>query len=245
MVKRINPDQNKPVVFIACRVFETLLESLLPEHYRGGVVYLDYGLHVFPKKLTIELQAQIDRIDQPSLVVLTYGLCGNGLVGLRSGGHTVVVPRTDDCIAILLGSNEHYHEVFNSEPGTYYLTKGWLEAGSNPLQEYQGYVEKYGVEKADMVMDYQYQNYSRLMFVAHSQDDLHQYREQVDAIARYCQRWDMRYEERLGSDQYIRNLVDFVSILQENGKGDFPHPLGEDFVVLPPNSILEQRMFLG
>jgi hypothetical protein len=194
--------------------------------------------------LTVELQAQIDQIVEPSLVVLVYGLCGNGLVGIKSGDHTLVVPKTDDCIAILLGSYEDYREVFTSEPGTYYLTKGWLEAGSNPLQEYEGYVKKYGVEKAEMVMDLQYQNYSRLMHVAHSHCDLEQYREQVNEIATFCQRWDMRLEERLGSEDYICNLVDFVRLLHENGFGATSPGYQDDFVIVKPNTLIEQRMFL-
>ena len=32
-------------------------------------------------------------------------------------------------------------------PGTYYLTKGWLESGSHPLKEYQEYSAKYGPKR--------------------------------------------------------------------------------------------------
>jgi hypothetical protein len=39
-----------------------------------------------------------------------------------------------------------YMREFNSTPGTYYLTKGWLESGSDPLKEYHENLQKYGPE---------------------------------------------------------------------------------------------------
>ena len=64
--------------------------------------------------------------------MLAYGMCGNGLKGIRAGIHTLLMPRTEDCIAIFLGSNEAYRTEFLEHPGTYYLTGGWFEAGSDP-----------------------------------------------------------------------------------------------------------------
>jgi hypothetical protein len=54
-----------------------------------------------------------------------------------------VVPKVGDCIAIFLGSEEVYKVQFRTEPGTYYLTKGWIEAGDSPFGEYDSLVERY------------------------------------------------------------------------------------------------------
>ncbi len=226
---------NLPIYVIACKVFQHLLEQHLPADLARQVTFMDYGLHQFPKKLKTALQEQIDNLPEAGLVVLGYGLCGKGLDGIKSGQHTLLVPRTDDCIAILLGSYQVYRQEFESEPGTYYLTKGWLEAGSNPLQEYRDYIEKYGQEQADMVMDIQYQNYQRLMFVAHNQEDLDYYRPQALEVARFCERWGMRYEELQGSDDYIRRLVAVTTALDR---------VDGDFVLAPPGNELTLSQFL-
>jgi len=244
MAKKIESENGSPVVIIACQVFQSLLTQLLPDNLQEVVHYLDYGLHVHPKNLTIELQSFVDDIAQPSLVVFGYGLCGNGLEGLKSQDHTFLIPRTDDCIALLLGSAQAYRQVFTSEPGTYYLTKGWLEAGSNPLQEYKNYVERYGVEKSEMVMDLQYRNYTRLMFVAHSQEELDTYQHQVEPVAEYCQQWGMRYEERLGDDGYIRNLIKIAVAYGENGGFDQISGYEDDFVIVQPGEVVQQSAFL-
>jgi hypothetical protein len=224
-----------PVVVIACRVMQDMLARLLPEGLARQVTFMDYGLHRFPNQMTGALQEVIDQVEEPSLVVLGYGLCGNGLDGIQAGRHTLLVPRADDCIAILLGSREAYMKEFEAEPGTYYLSKGWLESGSNPLSEYQEYAEKYGPDDASWVMDVQYQNYRRLVLVAQRQQDLEEYRAQALEVAGFCRRWGMRYEEILGSDRYVRRLVEIAAALE---KAD------EEFLVVPPGGEIRQRHFI-
>jgi hypothetical protein len=224
-----------PIVVIACKVFQDLIERYLPEEFAGQIRFLDYGLHRVPQKLTLAIQEVLDEIQEPSLIVLGYGLCGNGLDGLRARKHTLLVARADDCIAILLGSYQAYMEEFEAEPGTYYLTKGWLESGSNPLKEYREYVERYGEKDAEWLVDTQYQHYKRLVMVAHSQDVLDHYRDQAQQVAEFCQRWDMRYEEKIGSDRYFRRLIE---VAEDLSKAD------GDFVIVQPGETLEQKHFI-
>lgn len=86
-----------------------------------------------------------------------------------------------------------------------------------------------------MVMDVQYNNYERLMFVAHSQEDLDHYRPQALEIAQFCERWGMRYEEFQGSEMYIRRLVEVVGALDS---------VDGDFVVVPPGDETKLSQFL-
>ena len=228
-------EDHSPVVVIACKVFQDLLEHYLPPDEADQVTFLDYGLHRFPEVLSKTAQEQIDGIQEPSRILLGYGLCGNGLNGIRAGRHTLFIPRADDCIAILLGSHQAYVTEFSENPGTYYLTKGWLESGSDPLKEHHEVVEKYGAEDGAWIMDQQYMNYTRLVLVAHTQEDLETHRPRALEVAEYCQRWGMKYEEVLGSDKYIRDLVKAVSTLTESD---------EQFLVIPPGGSIEQSQFL-
>lgn len=197
---------------------------------------MDYGLHVRPQEMSPALQTQLDALPEPSLVLIGYGLCGNGLAGLKAGPHTLVIPRADDCITILLGSRQAYTQAFEEQPGTYYLTKGWLESGSNPLKEYRSYLDQYGEENANMIIDMMYGKYKNLCFVAHNQADLDEYHAQALEVANFCaQRWNMSYEERVGSDGLIRRLLEAPRRLDT---------LGKDFIVVPPGGTVEQHMFL-
>ncbi len=224
-----------PVVFIACQVFEGLFEKYLPEDIASKIVYLDYGMHRLPNKISRSLQEVIDGLDEPSLVVLGFGLCGNGLSGTKAGKHALLIPCVDDCIAVLLGSHQAYLREFEAVPGTYYLSKGWLEAGSHPLKEYQEYIDIYGQEKAQWIMDQQYQNYKRVLFVVQSQEDLDAYGKKAREVAQYCKRWDMVYEEMQGSDRYIKNLVDVALD---------PDKINEEFVLILPGGEICLEQFL-
>ena len=226
-----------------------MLKELLPPEMAGHVEFYDMALHVTPKKMLQTLQEAVDNVAQPSLIMLGYGLCGNGLNGLKAGKHVLLVPRVDDCIAIVLGSREAYHEQFYSEPGTYYIGRGWLEAdvtrltasamsdaryGADPLTTYNTYVEQYGPETASWLMDQLYQHYKRLAFVAHNQAELKKYRPRAQEIARFCERWGLRYEEIVGSDRYVRRLIEVAAALdQADG----------EFLVVPPGGVIQPEQF--
>ncbi|UCF29479.1 MAG: DUF1638 domain-containing protein [Chloroflexota bacterium] len=220
-----------PVVFLACKVFEGIVDN------SNGVStrFLEYGLHSVPKQLNQVVQENIYAIEQPSLVVLGYGLCGNGLDEIQAGIHTLVIPKADDCIAIFMGSRQRYLQQFHENPGTYYLSKGWFEVGSDPLSEHEKYVEKYGLETADWLMEQQYQHYRQLVFVAQSQDDLDQYRPRALEVAAYCERFGMVYDEYLGSDEFIKQISEALKSQQN---------LSPEFIVVPPGGKLQQEMFL-
>ena len=224
-----------PFVLLACAVFKNLLENMLPDDLTTEVTFLDYGLHSLPKNLKVAVQEALDAIEEPSLVILGYGLCGNGLDGIQAGKHTLLIPRADDCIAIFLGSYAAYRREFDNNPGTYYLTKGWLESGSDPLREYEKLVDKYGRETADWLMHEQYQHYKRLVFVAHTQDDLDRYAPRAREVGAYMSQWGVRYEEIRGSENYLRQLAKFSGDLDS---------ADDDFLVIHPGSELTQRMFI-
>jgi len=230
----VEPDQHQPIAVIACRVMQQPLKHLLPESLRQKAVFMDYGLHRSPELMRETLQETLDQVTPASRVLLGYGLCGTGLAGIRAGAHTLIIPKVDDCIATLLGSRRAYRRQFDLEPGTYYLTTGWLDSGSHPLKEYREYVDTYGKAEADWIMDAQYQHYRRLAYIAQSRDELERYRSQAQAVARFCERWDMYYEEITGSNRYFQRMVEMIVN---------PHAEDDEFVVVPPGGRIRQEQF--
>jgi len=224
-------EDRQPHVFLACEVFKGVVYTPASDLQTQ---FLDAGLHAAPKKLNTKVQEEINTILEPSIIVLGYGLCGNGLNNIKAGKHTLIIPKMDDCIAMFMGGREKYLEEFSKDPGTYYLTKGWLEAETHPLSEYKHCVEKYGEETANYIMDTQYQHYHRLRFVAHSQNDLDAYRPIALEVAEFCNRWDMQYDEYLGS-------TDFVSALEKTVAS--PAQVDEAFIIVRPGDTLTQDMF--
>lgn len=183
---------------------------------------LDFGLHVNPIQLRSALQETIDASATGfDTILLGYGLCSQAVVGLHANGCTLIVPKVDDCIAIFLGSDQAYKDQYRSEPGTYYLTKGWIEVGDSPFSEYDRVVEKYGEEKARRLMSRMFRNYSRLALINTGQYELERYREYCQCAAK---RFHLRFEEIPGSNALIKKLL--------------YGPWDDDFVVAQPGETI-------
>jgi hypothetical protein len=225
--------RNAPIVVIACGVMQALMQKYLPEDQASQVIYTDMGLHETPAKLTVAVQEAIDAIEEPSLVVLGYGLCGNGLAGVQAKAHTLLIPRTDDCVALFMGSYDAYSQEM-SNAGTYFLTKGWLESNTTPVGQYESYRQKYSEDDVDYMMDMQFQHYDRLLFVAPNKKEAKEYRGMAQEVAEFCQRWQMAYEEYVGSDDYFKALIDSMHA---------PEEAGSEFVLIPPGGEIKTEQF--
>ncbi|HEX2995671.1 MAG TPA: DUF1638 domain-containing protein [Anaerolineales bacterium] len=206
----------------------TVIEEMLP-FLPGDVPYevLDFGLHLHPTSLRESLQEKIEQLSpRADVLLLGYGLCSMAVVGIQATTATLVIPRTDDCIGIFLGSCAAYREQFNREPGTYYLTKGWIEVGDSPFEEHKRLVEKYGEAKADRMTRLVLKNYKRLGFINTGRQEIERYRAYAQKAAA---RFDLRFEELEGSSALVKKLV--------------LGPWDEEFVVVPPDGTVRYEDF--
>ena len=64
-------------------------------------------------------------------ILLGYALCGRGTEGLRAGKTQLVLPRAHDCIGLLMGSRQRYQAYFDTHPGVYFRSPGWVENQSS------------------------------------------------------------------------------------------------------------------
>jgi hypothetical protein len=188
---------------IACATVIEEILPLMPAHLTYEV--LDFGLHSNPDKLRSALQAAIDAA--PSnirTILLGFGLCAKSVVGLTTGHRTIVIPKADDCITIFLGSMDRYNQQQRSDPGTLYLTKGWIESGT-PLDEQRTLMAgKYGEEKAEFLFRKMLRGYTRLAFINTGNYELEKYRIRSRDIA---VRLGLRFEEISGENTLVRKLL--------------------------------------
>jgi hypothetical protein len=184
----------------------SVMEEMLPLMPPGMThEVLDFGLHVNPESLKTTLQQAIDAVPPiVDTIILGYGLCSMAVVGLQSERCTLIIPKVDDCIAIFLGSRDAYRSQHRAVPGTYYLTKGWIEAGDGPFAEYDRLVARYGRERAEWVMEQMLGNYSRLALVNTGHHDMERYR---DYAQRTASRFQLRYEEIPGSNALVKRML--------------------------------------
>ncbi|MBI2954307.1 MAG: DUF1638 domain-containing protein [Chloroflexi bacterium] len=212
------------VKVLGCATIVEALRPRLPAEVTCET--LDFGLHVQPSNLRTALQQAIDASEHHDVIVLGYGLCSMAVIGLVSRSSTLVVPRVDDCIGLFLGSRRAYREQARNQPGTYYLTKGWIDVGDTPFAEYERVAAKHGPERARRVMDAYLRHYTRLVLINTGEED----RDQYQAYARRsAARFGLSYEEISGSTALVEKLI--------HG------PWDEEFVVVPPGRAIDYGDF--
>jgi 8-oxo-dGTP pyrophosphatase MutT (NUDIX family) len=188
---------------IACATVIEEMAPLVPASMQ--VEALEFGLHLRPERLREALQRAVDEsAGSADTILLGYGLCSNAVVGLRSDACTLVVPKVDDCIALFLGSRAAYRREARREPGTYYLTKGWIEAGGTPFSEHRALVERYGEARARRMSRLALRNYTRLVFIETGTRPAEQYR----AWARRAgEEFGLRCEEIRGDAALLKKMI--------------------------------------
>jgi len=206
----------------------TVIEEMLPILPPGMQHQVfDFGLHVNPEKLRRTLQAAIEAVDgQYDTIILGYGLCSLAIIGLKAAHCRLVVPRVDDCISIFLGSHSAYRQQARTEPGTYYLTKGWVEVGDTPFSEYDRMVQRYGLERAKRILRIMLMNYKRLALINTGLYEMDRYR---DYARRVAERFGLRYEELEGSTALVQKMI--------------YGPWDSDFVVVSPGEEIRYEPF--
>lgn len=181
---------------------------------RVRFTFLEQGLHRTPEKMPNEIQKRVDMAQKygPDFVVLGYGLCSNGIVGVRATNRTLIVPRIHDCISLFLGSPKAYDRQSKEAPGTYYLTRGWIEQGKTPLSIYEEYVETYDTETAAWLIREELKHYTRIALVDTGVGDVEGHRDYAQRTANFL---GLQYEEIKGSSVFFQKMV------SGNWNGDF------------------------
>jgi hypothetical protein len=233
-----NPQRPLRLKLFACEIFyRELCACVASSPNVVDVEFLTQGLHdLGAERMSARLQSEIDRADPAkyAAVLLGFGLCNNGVIGLGHASLPVIVPRSHDCIALFMGSRAAYDAYFAANPGTYYKTAGWIERDSEnledvsseapspfgPLRTFQAYVERYGEENARYLMEVLggLKNYSRLTYIDLPGLAPPAYAEETRASA---ERMNFAFDLFKGDIGWLRRLVD----------GPWT---GGEFLVVPP-----------
>ncbi len=157
--------KDEKTFIIACDVFRNELEYLCKKNsYAPTIIYLEQGLHELPATIVEGVQKEIDKLEEehaPERIFLAYGLCGRGLSGVHSKKALLIVPKVHDCVPLLLGTGPDNDIRPRENAETYWLSAGWSSYSCNfhikeREERYKKYVEDYGQDSADYLMEVEY-----------------------------------------------------------------------------------------
>lgn len=228
----------KRLKVIACEI--VFRELCLCASQTSNIVdftFLSKGLHdIGCESMICELQKEIDKVDTEKYeaILLAYGLCSNGVIGLKSQ-LPMVIPKAHDCITFFLGSKEKYQDFFYTNTGAYIYTAGGIERELDPAsiekgittqlgmnKTYEEYVEEYGEENAEYIMEILggYETaYDKIVFINTKVGDVEKYRERLYHKA---EKTGWTPSEMEGDNSLLLKFLD----------GDWNE---NDFTIIPPN----------
>jgi hypothetical protein len=218
------------VKVIACEVMKEELTAAAAAYGPGcpDLEFVPQGLHYHPEKLNLELQNRLDAVSGYSRVVLAFGLCGGGAKSLKAGDFILTIPKVHDCISLLLGSRQRYDEARQEEPGTLYLSGGWVEGEAPVISEYGRTVARYGEKRAAGLLKRIYNAYRRVLFISTGsiREDEH-VRRSIDAASLL----ELDFQRTEWDPGFIRRLL--------SGPWD-----DGEFISLPPFGVIDELSFL-
>lgn len=231
---------------ISCEIFyREMCAAVARSIHQIDVTFLPKGLHdIGQEKMLPRLQEAVDQVDvsRYEAILLGYGLCNLGIVGLAARSIPLVIPRAHDCITLFFGSRKRYQKYFDAHPGTYFETTGWLERGEETGElrqlsiqrqigmdlSFEEMVAKYGEDNAaylyKMLCD-PTRNYSRIAFIEMGIEPDERFEKMAAAKAL---EQGLAFEKALGDMSLIQRLVD----------GDWREV---DFLVLRPGQRVAVR----
>ena len=224
---QIKGKKDQRLLILGCAVMEQELRRF--QNGQAEFKFLYFGLHRTPEHMAGALQSEIDQVREGDYdgIVLGYGLCSNGIVGIHSSKHPLIIPCIHDCISLFLGSPEAYREQSAEHPGTYYLTPGWIEMGQTPISKYESYAKSYDEETARWVLHEEMKHYTRIALIDTGVYSIEPLRAVAKENAKFL---EIAYTEIQGSPQLFKELI--------------CGPWRKNFLIVEKGQSIQQEMFL-
>ncbi len=133
-------------VIIACRTLERELQAAMKETGNSCLVYfLPLRFHVAPDEMAVELQRIIDNLENVDEVLICVSGCGGSTRTLEATTADIIIPKTRDCIDILLSDSTGK---INRDNKGIFFTDNWLTFFKESPMACEKLVKEYGKEEA-------------------------------------------------------------------------------------------------
>lgn len=219
---------------IACNIFKREIEFILDDKKIKDVIFVEQGLHNSPSKMKMYLQDLIDEVENDEInivkytgIILMYGLCGNGTLGLKTSKLKLIIPKIHDCMALFLGSKNKYKDIIDNNKGIYWYNHAWMDHTPMPNDKYldsikSKYYEYYDEDNAEFLFQIELDGLKRYNKGLYINSPIVSNEKYKFFVKDACETFGWKYEEEDGNLSFIENII--------NGK--FEH---KNMLVLPPN----------
>ena len=221
MVKKMSEGKT---VLIACKMLQHEITKAVQEiGCQYPIIWIDSEYHTDPNGLRTKLQEEIDKLEDTDTILLAYGCCGNGTVGLKATTGDLIIPRTEDCISMLMSQ---CGQPYLRPKATYFMTKGWLEGTHSMAKEIEHAVRRYGPERAKRIFEQMFKHYIYLMLIDTQAYNIEECLSEVESLA---QSLNLEMTFAQGDIWFLRQLL--------SGNAD------QDFCIIPKGETVSHQDF--
>lgn len=212
-------------IILACPTLKKELQQALVEHQCSApVFYLPQELHNSPPRLREYVQSFIDNIDNVKKIIICVSGCGGGTIGLRTDQAQLIVPKSRDCIDILL-SGDDLEKINRPKNGIFY-TESWMNFSKNSSLDLEKQIAKNGYEETVLAMRKLFKGFEHFYIIETGVYDTEEVKVYIEPLVKILQ----------GT---ITFLPGQYKILHKIAMGSFDN----DFIVLEPGQILSKDNF--
>ena len=214
----------KRFMMLACMNIEDEIASAMQECGADfPVLYMPSDNHNFPQQMNTHLQQIIDTLTDIDYLLLPMGRCGNATVGLHSSRFSLVLPRCEDCVNLLLSEDSLK---VNRPNYTMFFTAGWLRGKQAPDISHARTVKKYGEDKAKMLEQMIYGQYRDFALLETGLYDTNIVKQRLTPLAECVA---VNFKELAAPFGVLKKMVRLE--LED-----------DNFVIVPPGTVVTEEM---
>lgn len=214
---------NKREIYSCITLQKELENTINKVGFAGEVHYLDVALHSNPQKMHGTLQSIIDNNTEAEEIIFCVSGCGKATCDLQATTCPIAVPRTMDCIDVLLTGSG-----IKRPDGAIFITKSWMNFMQNSTIDYAKLVKERGQAEAETVLKKLYKGFTDFYIIDTGTYDL---KEVEDYI--------MPLVQLLGGT--LTRLPGPYKVLEKLGSGKYD----ADVIVVPKGGTLSIHEFDG
>lgn len=154
----------------SCITLQKELEQTIAKiGFDGKVRYLDVALHSDPQKMHRTLQKIIDDNTEAEEIIICVSGCGKATCDLQASTCNLAVPRTMDCIDVLLTGSG-----IKRPDGAIFITKSWMNFMKNSSIDYMKLVQERGKAAAEEYLKKLYHGFTDFYIIDTGTYDLNE-----------------------------------------------------------------------
>lgn len=212
---------------IACPTLRYELEAARKEFKcQTPIHYIPQQLHNDPEELHKHLQNLIDHTNDADRLIICVSSCGGGTANLQASNCDLIVPRTRDCVDILLSGDSLQN--LNRPMDGCLFTKGWVDFNCNSEHSLENLTKEHGKEYAENFLRRLYAGFNKFYFVDTGLGHLEDIQKRMAPLVKCLD----------GSTQIIKGNY---GILKKIAKSQFD----EDFQIVPKGSSVDGKQFIS